>query len=165
MKHTILFSCDPGKASGVALFDITGIRDGYAPQKIWSGEWDEKDFYRKMHDLFESYRALSDQYDFEVVCENFIITVAGAKLKPGPWSLNYIGALDYYCTIYGIPFALQQPSQKDFATDAKIKALGFDKDQKKGAGHAYDAIRHAIIYMVMKYQWRPPEMLDANEET
>lgn len=161
MKSKVLFSCDPGKMTGAALFDVTQLRDNNgAVEKIWSAEWPETEFYENLWQLFETFRVSG--VEAEVVVENFIITVQTAKLGAGPWSLKYIGAIEMLCTIHNIPFTLQQPQQKDFAPNDRIRNLGMW--HRGGAGHALDAIRHGIIYLVMKHKWRPEGLLDAKDE-
>lgn len=138
--------------TGAAMFDITDSE----PIKLWSEEWSEHDFYPKIHDVFTHYS--TEDRHLEVVCENFIITVQTAKLGAGPWSLKYIGATAFLCYVHEVSFTLQQPSQKDFAPNPRIKALGFW--HKGGGGHALDAIRHGIIYLVMQHKWRPAALLE-----
>lgn len=163
MKRRLVFSCDPGKMSGVTMFDITEMKsDDAKVEKVWSAEWPEDDFYMFLWNMFQNAMADKD-VELEVVVENFIITVQTAKLGAGPWSLKYIGAIEMLCKVYNVPFTLQQPQQKDFAPNDRIRNLGMW--HRGGDGHALDAIRHAIIYLVMKHKWRPEGLLDDKDET
>lgn len=146
-----LFSCDPGKMTGTALFDITE-----EPTLLWAEEWGEDEFYGKLENVFKYY-SLAEDAELEVVCENFIITVQTAKLGAGPWSLKYIGAISYLGAIHDVKVTLQQPAQKEFAPNDKLRALGLW--HKGGGGHALDALRHAVIYLVMNHRWRPDNLL------
>ena len=143
--------------TGTALFDITDIEKGENPVLLWTEEVAEHDFYEFIHNLVNRYSD-TEKYTLDIVCENFIITVQTAKLGAGTWSLRYIGALELLAKLGNLKMTLQQPAQKDFAPNDRLKALGFW--HKGGGGHALDALRHAVIYMVMKCKWRPKELLD-----
>lgn len=101
------------------------------------------EFYEKIPTLIEEY---SDS--LQVVCENFIITIATAKKTPSPWSLNLIGILQYFCWLNEVELTLQKPDERSFADDAKIKALGFEFKRKNG--HVTESVRHAIVWMVRR---------------
>ena len=82
-----------------------------------------------------------------VACESFRITAHTAKLSPAPWSLEIIGALRWLCHRNGIGFTLQTPGDaKRFATDTKLDKLGWARPP--GAGHARDAQRHLLLFLV-----------------
>jgi hypothetical protein len=161
MQH-ILFSCDPGKATGTAVWDLTKLKEGGDAELLWTKQVDEGPaFFEFVDELFEQYK-FDDEYNFEVVCENFIITTQTAKLGAGPWSLKYIGVLEYLCWKYGVKYTLQQPMQKDFAPDERLKALGLNPTDGVQGGHTRDAIRHGVIYLVLKHKWRPEGLLDVD---
>jgi hypothetical protein len=84
--------------------------------------------------------------DLAIVWEDFHITVETAKKTPQPWSLHLIGVMLYFCWKYDIPCATQSPVRKGFATNDKLRHVGFW--HKGGEGHANDAFRHAMIYLV-----------------
>lgn len=139
--------------TGTALFDISDMEN---VKLLWTEEVEEHNYYSFIDALFTKYSD-KEKYHLEVVCENFIITVQTAKIGAGPWSLKYIGALEYLCRKHSIPLTLQQPSQKDFAPNDRLKALGLW--HKGGGGHALDALRHGVIYLVMKHKWRPEGLI------
>ena len=88
-----------------------------------------------------------DIYQPEVVCEAYIITGETAKKSRQYEPLEIIGALRWECHRRGLPFKLQTPAQaKGFATDDKLKALGWYNASK--GGHSNDAARHLLTYMV-----------------
>lgn len=157
-QEHILFSCDPGKATGAAVWDITDINKGEDARLLWTEQvGEEAEFFQFIDTLFEKYA--NEKYNFEVVCENFIITVQTAKIGAGDWSLRYIGALQYLSWKHGVKFTLQQPMQKDFAPDERLKALGLNPTDGVQGGHTRDAIRHGVIYLVLKHKWRPEGLL------
>lgn len=135
-----LLAVDPGLATGVSFFDITDIDN---PLLIHYAEMSIIEFYEKIPVLIEDYAE-----SLQVVCENFIITIATAKKTPSPWSLNLIGILQYFCWLHEVEFTLQKPDERKFADDAKIKALGFDFKRKNG--HVTESVRHAIVWMVRR---------------
>lgn len=133
-----LLAVDPGLASGISLFDIT---DPVNPVLVWYSEMSIAEFYEQIPALIEKYSG-----SLQVVCENFIITLATAKKSPAPWSLNLIGILQYFCWVHSVEMTLQKPEERKFATDEKIKALGFVFKRKNG--HVTESVRHAIVWMV-----------------
>lgn len=79
----------------------------------------------------------------DVVCESFTIAAHTAKKTRQYWSLESIGAIRWACMKAGVSFTLQSPADaKGFATDAKLKALGWYTPTKDG--HANDAARHLL---------------------
>jgi hypothetical protein len=160
-KEHLLFSCDPGKATGTSLWDITDA-PVEEPSLHWTEEVAEHDFYPFIDDLFAKY-ASNPKYDLELVCENFIITANTHKVTPGTWSLRYIGALEYLCWKHNVKFTLQSPAQRMFASDEKMENMGIAPTDGIKGGHTRDALRHAIVYLVMKYKWRPEGLLDTDE--
>ena len=84
-----------------------------------------------------------------VVCERYVVTVRTATLTQAPWSLESIGVLRFLCRRAGIEFHLQNVADaKRFATDQRLNNLGWRKPP--GAGHARDAQRHLLIWLVRK---------------
>ena len=84
-----------------------------------------------------------------IVCERFIITAQTGKLSQAPWSLEQIGALRFFAHRLGIPFELQSAADaKRFATEDKLRRAAWARP--KGAGHARDAQRHLLVYLVRR---------------
>lgn len=138
----IVFSVDPGLASGVALLNT--VDD---PGIIQMGSW-EMNPYETMdatQNIIDTYK---DDFDLRIVVERFTITAETGKKSQSPWSLEIIGAIKYICHKNRLPEpALQTPSDaKNFVPNARLKALGLW--HKGGGGHAMDALRHAVLYAV-----------------
>jgi hypothetical protein len=93
--------------------------------------------------------------DVQVVAERYVIGKADS-----PWSLKYLGVLSYLSRKggWGEP-TIQTPAEaKSFAPNTLLKSLGFW--HKGGEGHANDAIRHAIVYMVRQQRLSARTVLD-----
>lgn len=84
----------------------------------------------------------------EVVMEKFTINPDTHKKSAQPTALYLIGAVRHlYMKYTGKVVPLQTPGDaKSFSTNDKLKAVGFW--HKGGEGHANDAFRHALLYMV-----------------
>jgi hypothetical protein len=99
------------------------------------------EFYAKMEEVFAEHHE-----HLVVVWEDYHITAQTAKLSQQPWSLNLIGVLQYFCWKYNVEFEVHSPSRKVFANDKRLRLVGF---WRKGmAGHANDAYRHAMVFIV-----------------
>lgn len=139
-----LLAIDPGLSTGIALLNMD---DSENPEVVFSHEWTVEEFYQNIETLIEDLGP-------EVVCEKFIITVQTAKLSQAPWSLELIGITKYLSWKYNCRLTLQKPDEKSFAPNdkvgnAKLKRVGFW--HKGGEGHANDAFRHAMVYIVNHY--------------
>jgi len=141
MSSPRIIAIDPGAVTGWAEFregrplrtlEIAGRHSVYE-EFIWGTE--------------ESWYIRGDT---EVVCEDYIISARTVKVTPQKDPLYIIGWLEGECHRCNIPFTLQTPSQaKSFATDDKLKYLGWYTPTKDG--HANDASRHLLTYLVNKY--------------
>lgn len=145
---TLLIAVDPGKMTGVALFEF--FEDG-VPELLESHEFlrDELEAWLETK-LLKNYTG----DDIEVVAERFKIGDIDA-----PWSLQELGVLSFLSRKggWGEP-TLQTPADaKAFVSNEKIKKLGYW--HKGGAGHALDAVRHGVLYMVRKQLLSPGAML------
>lgn len=129
----------------MALMDITDINN---VSIINAWELDTEEFYKKAEDIIS---ALGPS--LEIVLEDFIITDRTAKLSQAPWSLQLKGVVMFLAwKHYANSFTLQKPSDKAFAPNEKLKHVGFWF--VGGEGHAQDAFRHVIVYLVNRYpQW------------
>lgn len=138
----IVFSVDPGLASGIAL--LSTVDD---PDIIQMGSWEmtQEETEDATQRIIDTYK---DDFDLRIVIERFTITAETAKKSPSPWSLELIGSIKYICRINGMPVpTLQTPTDaKNFVPNARLKALGLW--HKGGHGHALDALRHAVLYAV-----------------
>jgi len=131
-----LLAIDPGLATGVCLIDLI-YPD--TPVVVWSDEVSVDQFYDKIAQLIA-------EPSTHVVIEDFKITVETGKLSDAPWSLNLIGIVQYLCYLNGKVLDFQSPSQKPFADNDKLRAVDFW--HVGGEGHANDALRHAMIWIV-----------------
>lgn len=132
-----LLAIDPGLATGVGFLDIT---DPTTPIKVWTKEVDITEFYELVPPIIEEFKN-----DLEVVCENFIITVATAKKTQSPWSLNLIGVTQYFCWKNGVKLTLPKPAEREFTSNEMLKHFGLW--HVGGEGHANQAMRHAFAYL------------------
>lgn len=132
-----LFAVDPGLLTGAVLADYTDPDD---PKTIWSAELSIEEFYGRLEETFATYGS-----DLTLIWEDFHITVETAKKTPQPWSLHLIGLMLYYCWKYDVPFSVQSPVRKGFASNDKLRRVGFW--HKGGEGHANDGYRHLMIYI------------------
>lgn len=149
-KHFIL-SVDPGKATGLAAFSyIKGEEpvmlesfeaqfETYAPWiRKWLGE------------------PLGEYDQFHIICERFTINAQTVKNSQAPFSLEEIGVLKQIMLDEGI-----DPDSIKFQSPADAKAMWDNPKLKKldywhkgGEGHALDAIRHGLLYII-KLGWSP----------
>lgn len=135
-KCNFLLSIDPGLATGLCLIDIS---DPDNPFKVWSKEVSVEEFY-------DGIAGIMATPTVHVVIENFLITVETGKLPEAPWSLNLIGIVQYLCYLNGKVLDFQLPSDKPFADNDKLRMMDFW--HVGGEGHANDALRHAMIWIV-----------------
>lgn len=142
-----VLAVDPGKVTGMALVCFSKGQD---PELVWSGELDMHDYYHELNKLFYQF---GDQ--LEIVCEKFTINMQTAKKSQAPYSLECIGILKGMFIHYGrdpesLHYQLPANAMNMF-TNEKLKKLGYW--HRGGAGHALDAIRHSLLYVVQQEKW------------
>lgn len=154
-----LIAIDPGKASGFVLLDMTKtFEDGSTPDIIYSGEPAQQEACSRVHTFLHRESENEDSRTF-IVMEDFIITTETGKKKDTRYSLEIIGAVRYFAELYSIPFALQTPSKaKSFVDNDRLRAMNLWVPG--GEGHAKDAMRHAITYMVNRLNLRPQGLIN-----
>jgi hypothetical protein len=137
-QHIIL-AFDPGLTTGWAALDLDS--GGFI-----SGQTEGRHaFYRQVE------AAIAGGALVEAVGEKYTITQRTAKLSAQYDALYIIGMMDYLSEKCGFPLTLQTPAQaKAFATDAKLKAVGWYTPTK--GGHANDASRHLLTYVSSRKQ-------------
>jgi hypothetical protein len=95
------------------------------------------------------------------VCERFTITAQTTKNSQAPYSLEQIGVLKHLCREFGYdPEAIvfQSPADaKNMFPNPALKKIG--TWHVGGAGHAQDAIRHALLRLT-KTGWKPTILLE-----
>jgi hypothetical protein len=135
-----ILAVDPGKLTGIALIKIV---DG-VPEIVWS---DETEYMETCHLMNRVIRDHATD-GLRVVYERFIITPMTAKNSVAPWSLELIGVIKYLCGAYQVTDLVGQTSStaKNFCPNPRLKAVGFW--HRGGAGHARDALRHAVTHLV-----------------
>jgi hypothetical protein len=120
------------------------IEDPMEPIIIGAWELQPEEFYQRVEEIISDKGA-----DLRVVIERYIISVETAKKSPQPWSLELIGVTRKECWKFGAKLTLQKPSEKEFATNEKLRHVGFW--HVGGDGHANDAFRHALVYLNNRY--------------
>jgi hypothetical protein len=156
MSTRWVLSVDPGKASGICLFEHT---KGEEPALIWSGEYQQDEYARIIRGAFESAES-NDIPLMEVVCERFTINAQTVKNSQAPYSLEQIGILKQIMMDNG-----RNPDDIFFQSPGDAKAM-FDNTKLKkleywhrgGEGHALDSIRHALLRLA-KSGWVPVRLL------
>jgi hypothetical protein len=145
-----ILAVDPGKTTGVALFSwIKG--SGEEPKVEWTDELSFTEFVDKVRIALNLY-----QSSLEIVCEKFTINVQTAKNSQAPYSLEVIGALKTLMHDAGrnpedLQYQLPANAMNMFS-NPKLKKLEYW--HRGGGGHALDAIRHALLFLV-KEGWNP----------
>jgi hypothetical protein len=158
----VVLGVDPGLASGVVFMVWSGVR-GEDPVIEFSGELSPEDFatpVREYLSRWESYES------FQVACERFTINTQTGKNAQAPYSLEQIGVLKQICRDYEYPvedIKMQAPvDAKNMFPNKALKTVG--QWHVGGAGHALDAIRHALLTMVRIHKWTPVALLSNVQE-
>lgn len=150
-----LVAIDPGKKTGMAIFIIDDPKNPHL-----TGTWELG--FEGFQDAFASFlKNHLPLHEVEVVIEEFIISPETAKLTSAPWSLKHIGVVEYLSRVHGAKFAVQSRNIKKFTPNERLKAL--ELWHRGGGGHALDALRHAVGYLVAKYNWHPDALLDSDD--
>jgi hypothetical protein len=133
---TKLIAIDPGELTGFVVVDTE------TAEVYFSGELSEFETCELVESLLE------EDPETSIVMEKFTINATTHKKSAQPTALYLIGAVRYlYRKSTGRILVLQTPADaKSFSTNDKLKAVGFW--HKGGEGHANDAFRHALVYMV-----------------
>ena len=156
MSTKWVLSVDPGKVSGICLFEHT---KGEEPVMLWSGEYQQYEYADVIRKAFID--ALASNIPLmEIVCERFTINAQTVKNSQAPYSLEQIGILKQILMDND-----QDPENIFFQSPADAKAM-FDNTKLKkleywhrgGEGHALDSIRHALLRLV-KSGWSPVRLL------
>jgi hypothetical protein len=153
---------DPGLASGVVFMTWSGER-GDDPVIEFSGELSPENFAGPIRDYLSKW----ENYEsFEVACERFTINTQTGKNMQAPYSLEQIGVLKQICRDFGFPvenIKMQAPvDAKNMFPNKALKTV--EQWHVGGAGHALDAIRHALLTMVRIHKWVPVVLLNNVQE-
>lgn len=130
-----IVSFDPGK--------LTGFADWEDGKLLETRELTTEDVYTWCAGIFAGEFFAPDV----IVCEAYVISQRTVRGSAQPWSLELIGLLRFVAYETASKFELQQASAaKSFATNDRLKANGFW--HVGGEGHANDALRHLVLYLV-----------------
>lgn len=149
-----ILAIDPGKTTGMTLFshDL-----GSEPVLEWSKELEQDEVADAVRGV------LWDPVvrpNVDVVCERFIINAQTVRNSQAPYSLEVIGIVKQCLQDNGRPMDdifFQAPADAmSMFSNEKLKKLGYW--HRGGAGHALDAIRHALLKLV-KTGWKPVGLL------
>jgi hypothetical protein len=148
-KNYVL-AIDPGKTTGIVLVRKVDPDSDGEPSIVWSDELSWPQVATRVEATLTSLYA-----DVDLVVERFTITRATASNAQAPWSLEVIGAVKWLAYRHNAgELVMQDPaSVMRFASNPRLKSLGFW--HKGGKGHALDAIRHAVVFLITKDGWTP----------
>jgi hypothetical protein len=156
-----VLSVDPGLTTGFCFIEWSGVV-GEDPKIRETSELSEEDFAPKVRSFISDWE---DYKEFIVICERFVINAQTVRNSQAPYSLEQIGSLKQICRDAGYPvdkIVFQAPvDAKNMFPNKALKTLKFW--HVGGAGHALDAIRHALLALVRTYRWIPRALLDTAE--
>lgn len=136
-----LIAVDPGLKTGLTIFNL----DSEIPEMVRSYEMSLSEFQEYVELLDTS--AGDALHHVEIVIEDFIITTETAKKSlGGNWSLENIGKILYVAEKHGISVKKQRPGDRMSISHEQLK--GLDYWHVGGEGHANQASRHAVVYML-----------------
>lgn len=137
----IVLGCDPGKMVGACVWS-----EG---KMLHQGECDHLEFMGWADQVIPMYAA----WDLRVVCEQFDVGPETlTKRADVHWATDVIGALWWACVKAEVPFVRSPRIAKKFGDDLKLKQAGWFLP---GKGHANDAARHCLTYLVNQKRFRP----------
>jgi hypothetical protein len=149
-----VLAIDPGKATGMALFSL---ESGSEPVLEWSKELEQDEVAEAVRSVLW---APEIRYHLDVVCERFTINAQTVRNSQAPYSLEVIGIVKQCLKDNGRPMDdiyFQAPADAmSMFTNEKLKKLEYW--HRGGAGHALDAIRHALLRCI-KIGWKPIRLL------
>ena len=138
---------DPGKTCGFAVY--AGGRFEGAGEKTYLS------FLTTMESFFREHAAKAPDDPLHVVVENY--TIGRSTLSKGVdahWAIGARAILSYWCETIGGTFHDSSTASKRFASDAKLRQLGWHRSTP--GGHANDATRHLLVYLVHAGLITPP---------
>jgi hypothetical protein len=136
-----LLAVDPGSTTGIARYTSAEGQEDFTSYQLAA-----MPALDSVHMLLREEPLRPDI----VVCERFIVSAATLKkTQAGMYdALDSIGAVRYLCWYYAVPFELQAPAERKFATNARLKQLGW-RNPTEG-GHADDAARHLLVAAIRR---------------
>lgn len=141
---TLIVAFDPGLITGVATYDVT-------QKHHVAGELKTSEVMPWLVDILDWCE--KGDVHLQIVMERFVITPETAKKSQATWSLEVIGAIKLAAEMRGYTdVTMQSPGDaKRFATNAKLKAIGWRKPT--AGGHADDASRHLLLFLIKQGWW------------
>lgn len=141
----MIIAIDPGNTTGIATYSGT-IFDSFELDeigKVYSYLWNVK----------EQANA--------IIVEKFTINPTTHKKSRQDEPLMIIGFVDGLTYLHRIPLTYFTPAKaKSFATDDKLKAVGWFRPTR--GGHANDAARHLLTFIVQNRRDKWNELYDTN---
>lgn len=134
---------DPGETTGWCHLSVHGDEVGVFD----SGELDHFSIGNLLFDNPTLRSAVQKQsiIEMDFVVEKYIMN---SKITQSPWSLETTGLIRYFAKIYNVPLHSQTPSQaKNLIKNDVIQRAGLFVP---GKGHAMDAVRHALYFLIVK---------------
>lgn len=132
--HDIL-ACDPGTGTGWACYNP--VTESFTADET-QGWLDACEYF----DYLTSTGAVPAYF----VCERFDINLQTVKTKIVKHSLWIEGYLQVQCDKLGWPFEFQGRERRMWATDEKLKAIGWYNPSPDK--HMIDAARHLLVFMI-----------------
>jgi hypothetical protein len=154
--NRVVIAVDPGKITGTC---ILGMPIDMEPIMLASNEFEVYELAPFLRSQFEE-RLPNETVKMDIVCERFTINAQTVRNSQAPWSLEQIGILKQTMRDFGVvedSIIWQTPADAmNMFNNDKLKRLGYW--HRGGAGHANDAIRHALLRAV-KTGWKPLALL------
>jgi hypothetical protein len=154
--NRVVIAVDPGKMTGTC---VLGMPVDHEPIMLASNEWEVHELAPFLREQF-SERLSNNSVKMDIVCERFTINAQTVRNSQAPWSLEQIGILKQTMRDHGMveeTIIWQAPADAmNMFNNEKLKRLGYW--HRGGAGHANDAIRHALLRAV-KTGWVPRGLL------
>lgn len=141
MIHVWAF--DPGETTGWCHLSVHGSEVGI----FNCGETDHQGIGNLLFDnpALKSAISKKDVVETIFVVEKYIMN---SKITQSPWSLETTGLIRYVAVRNQIPLESQTPSQaKNLVSNDVLKRAEL---YVAGQGHAMDAVRHALYFMIIK---------------
>lgn len=136
-----IVSLDPGGTTGVAVWNAE------YPHQIYTGNINGANHHLGL------WEQLCETAPDIVVCERFNYQRRamdkGVSLEIV--SREYIGVAHLWCQYYKRRFELQQPAQRMFWSDSKLKDLYF---WDKKSPHERDAVRHLLAFLLRESDFK-----------
>lgn len=138
-----IWAFDPGETTGWCHLSVHNDEVG-----VFScGEVDHQGVGNLLFDNPALKAAISKR---EIVETIFIVEkyVMNSKITQSPWSLETTGLIRYFAIHNQVQLESQTPSQaKNLIKNDIIQRAGL---YESGKGHAMDAVRHALYYLIIK---------------